>query len=135
MMWNQDCYSKEQLNHFSGKIIEASFKIHSRLGPDLLEKAYESCLKYELTRFGLNVESPTILPVYYEENCVDFGYRVDLLVENCILIELKSVEKITSLHEAQLLTYLKLSKFKLDLLINFNVIRLNDGIKRMVQDF
>jgi GxxExxY protein len=134
-MWNANDYSKEQLNHFSGKIIEAGFKVHARLGPGLLEGAYEAFLEYELAKFGLNVESQKTLPVYYEDKCVDFGYRVDLLVENCILVELKAVEKITSLHEAQLLTYLKLSEFKLGLLINFNVVRFNDGIKRLVQGF
>ena len=134
-MIDQTNYSKEQLNHFSGKILEAAFKVHSKFGPGLLEKAYESCLILELNKFGLNVESQATLPVHYDDMCIDFGYRVDLVVENCILIELKSVEKILSLHEAQLLTYLKLSEFKLGLLINFNVIRLNDGIKRLVNEF
>ena len=134
-MRDQTYYTREQLNHFSGKIIEAAFKVHSKLGPGLLERAYESCLVYELTRFGLNVDSQAMLPVHYDDNCVDFGYRVDLVVQNCILIELKSVDKITLLHEAQLLTYLKLSGFKLGLLINFNALRLNDGIKRFVNEF
>ena len=136
MVWNPNDYSKEQVNHFSGKVVEAGFKVHSRLGPGLLEKAYESCLEYELSKFGLNVERQAILPVNYDEYLrVDFGYRPDLIVENCILVELKSTESITSLHEAQLLTYLRLSGFKLGLLINFNVLRLNAGIKRFVRDF
>jgi len=128
-------YTREQYNHFSGKVLEAAFKVHSKLGPGLLERAYESCLVYELTRFGLIVDAQVMLPVHYDDNCVDFGYRVDLVVQNCILIELKSVDKITLLHEAQLLTYLKLSGFKLGLLINYNVLRLNDGIKRFVNEF
>lgn len=135
-MWNPNNYTNEQLNHFSGKVVEAGFKVHSRLGPGLLEKAYEACLEYELNKIGLNVERQAILPVNYDEYLyVDFGYRLDLIVEDCILVELKSTEKITTLHEAQLLTYLRLSGFKLGLLFNFNVLRLNDGIKRLVQNF
>jgi len=135
-MWNPNDYSNEQINHFSGKVIEAGFKIHSRLGPGLLEGAYESCLEYELNKIGLTVERQVILPINYDEYLrVDFGYRPDLIVENCILVELKSTEKIIPLHEAQLLTYLRLSGFKLGLLINFNVLRLNDGIKRLVRNF
>ena len=135
-MWNPNGYSKEQINHFSGKVIEAGFKVHSRLGPGLLEGAYESCLEYEISRIGLNVDRQKVLPVTYDEYmCVDFGYRPDLIVESCLLVELKSVEKVTPLHEAQLLTYLRLSGFKLGLLLNFNVLRLHDGIKRFVRDF
>ena len=136
MMWNPNDYSKEQVNHFSGKVIEAGFKVHSRLGPGLLEGAYESCLEYELNKIGLKVDRQKVLPVNYDEYLsVDFGYRPDLIVENCILVELKSTEKVIPLHEAQLLTYLRLSGFRLGLLINFNVLRLNDGIKRFVLDF
>jgi GxxExxY protein len=136
MSWNPNNYSKEQINHFSSKVLEAGFKVHSRLGPGLLEGAYESCMEHELGKIGLNVERQIILPVKYDEYLhVDFGYRPDLIVESCIMVELKSVEKISSLHEAQVLTYMKLSGFRLGLLINFNVLRLNDGIKRFVRDF
>ena len=135
-MWNPNCYSKDQINHFSGEVIDAGFKVHSRLCPGLLEGVYESCLEYELARIGLNVDRQKVLPVTYDEYmCVDFGYRPDLIIESCVLVELKSAEKVTPLHEAQVLTYLKLSGFRLGLLINFNVLRLNDGIKRFVRDF
>jgi len=136
MLWNPDHYSKEQINHFSGKVIEAGLKVHSKLGPGLLEGAYESCLEFELSKAGLNVERQKLLPVTYNEYvAVDFGYRPDLIVEKCLLVELKSAEKITPLHEAQILTYLRLSGFKIALLINFNVLRLKDGIKRFVRYF
>jgi len=136
MPWNPNKYTKEQINHFSSKVLESGFKVHSRLGPGLLEGAYEACLEYELKRIGLNVDCQPVLPVNYNEYIsIDFGYRPDLIVENCIMVELKSVETVNSLHEAQILTYMRLSGFKLGLLINFNVLRLNDGIKRLVCGF
>jgi GxxExxY protein len=110
-------------------------KVHSRLGPGLLESAYEACLKYELEKRGILVESQVALPVHYEGIQVESGYRIDMLVENELIVELKSVSNITPLHEAQLITYLKLSDKRMGLLINFNVLHLRDGIKRKVYKF
>lgn len=120
-----------ELNDITGHIIDASMKVHTELGPGLLESAYEACLAYELTKRGLKVVSQLALPVKYDGIELDAGYRIDLLVEDRVIVELKAVEKTTPLHEAQLLSYLKLSNKKIGLLINFNVVRLKDGIKRM----
>ncbi len=134
-MENRPDYSREQLNHFSSKILGAAMEVHSKLGPGLLEKTYEACLLHELINRGLNVSSQIELPVIYDGVHIDLGYRVDLIVEGSILVELKSVEKVKPVHEAQILTYLRVSQFTLGLLINFNVLRLTDGIKRFVSDF
>ena len=120
-----------ELNDITGHIVDASMKVHTELGPGLLESAYEACLAYELTKRGLKVVSQLALPVKYDGVELDAGYRIDLLVEDRVIVELKAVEKTTPLHEAQLLSYLKLSNKKIGLLINFNVVRLKDGIKRM----
>ena len=120
-----------ELNDITGHIVDASMKVHTELGPGLLESAYEACLAYELTKRGLKVVSQLALPVKYDGIELDAGYRIDLLVEDRVIVELKAVEKTTPLHEAQLLSYLKLSNKKIGLLINFNVVRLKDGIKRM----
>ena len=122
----------QQLNELSGTIIGAAMQVHTALGPGLLENAYEACLKYELEKRGLRVQQQVTLPVIYESVHIDAGYRLDLLVENQIILELKAVEKFTPIHEAQLLSYLKLSGKRLGLLINFNVLHLRDGIKRRV---
>jgi GxxExxY protein len=114
------------------KIIGAAMKVHSALGPGLLESAYQACLLYELNKQGMNVKAEVILPVVYEGTEVDAGYRLDLLVEDRVIVELKSVEKTLPVHEAQLITYLKLSKCKVGLLINFNVKHLREGITRRV---
>ena len=119
-----------ELNKISEKIIGAAIQVHSTLGPGLLESAYEACLKYELEKQELKVSSQVVLPVIYDEMKIDLGYRLDLLVEDSVIVELKAVNKITPIHEAQLLSYLKLSGKRLGLLINFNVILLKDGIKR-----
>lgn len=113
-------------------ILDCAFKVHTALGPGLLESAYEECLYYELRKAGLSVEKQKILPLIYEEIKLDAGYRIDLLVENQIVIELKAVETLNEIHLAQVLTYLKLSKCKLGLLVNFNVKHLKDGIKRVI---
>ena len=134
-MENRPDYSREQLNHFSSKILGAAMEVHSKLGPGLLEKTYEACLLHELTKMGLNVSPQIELPVVYDGVHIDLGYRVDLIVEGSILVELKSVERVKPVHEAQILTYLRVSQFTLGLLINFNVLRLTDGIKRFVSDF
>ncbi|MCF8350497.1 MAG: GxxExxY protein [Bacteroidales bacterium] len=118
------------LNDISYKIIGFAYQVHSELGPGLLESSYEACLRYELLNAGLKTESQKALPVIYKDLKLDSGYRIDLLVEDSVIIEIKSVEAIAPIHEAQLLTYLKLSKIKLGLLINFNVPDLKKGIMR-----
>jgi len=124
-----------QLNDISGKIIEFSIKVHKELGPGMLESAYEACLLYELRQAGLKAESQLKLPIIYQGVKIEAGYRIDLLVEDSVIVELKTVERILPIHEAQLLSYLRLSKLKLGLLINFNVKLLRDGIRRIVNNF
>ncbi len=119
-------------NELSGQIIGAAMKVHSVLGPGLLESAYEGCLVHELKKRGFQVQSQVALPVYYDGISIELGYRLDLLIDNSIIVELKAVEKLTSLHQAQILSYLKLSNKHLGLLINFNVEHLKDGIKRVI---
>ncbi len=110
-------------------------KVHSALGPGLLESAYEACLKYELIKRGFLVECQLLLPIFYDDVRIDAGYRIDILVENKIILELKSVDKIIPIHEAQLLSYLKLSNKQVGLLLNFNVLHLKDGITRVVNGY
>jgi GxxExxY protein len=119
-------------SHFelTSQIIAASIEVHRRLGPGLLESAYEACLLYELHKRGLKAVRQVDLPIIYDEVKIDVGYRIDILVEDSVLLELKAVEKVLPLHEAQLLSYLKLSGKKIGLLTNFNVTRLKDGITR-----
>lgn len=131
-MTQQKKFTEKQLNYFSGKIIEAAIQVHRKLGPGLLESAYGKGMTFELSKTGIYVQSQTLLPVQYDDHVLDFGYRADLIVENSILVELKSVEKLSSLHEAQILTYLRLSKFQLGMLINFNVVRLVHGVRRFL---
>lgn len=114
------------------KVIGAAIEVHRHLGPGLLESAYEECLSWELTQAGLKVDRQVPLPVVYKEVRLDLGYRLDMVVANELVIELNTVEKLLPIHQAQLLTYLKLSKFKTGLLLNFNSPVLKDGIKRMV---
>ncbi len=113
-------------------ILDACFEIHKTLGPGLLESAYEECLYYELNKAGLNVKKQKGLPLTYKDVNLETGYRIDLLVEDQIIIELKSTESLTDVHLAQILTYMKLSDCKLGLLINFNVKYLKNGIKRVI---
>jgi GxxExxY protein len=122
----------ESYNRLTSEIIAAAIEVHQRLGPGLLESAYEACLVHELRKRGLGVLSQVGLPVIYDEVTLDVGYRIDILVEDRVIIELKAVEKVSPLHEAQLISYLKLSGMKVGLLLNFNVNRLKDGIKRLV---
>ena len=121
-------------NELSEKIIGAAIKVHKNLGPGLLESAYEECLFYELKKLNLSVEKQKPMPLIYDEVKLDIGYRIDLLVENLVVIELKSVEALNEVHLAQTLTYLKLSGCKLGLLLNFNVALLKNGIKRVVNN-
>ncbi|MGE5173045.1 MAG: GxxExxY protein [Betaproteobacteria bacterium] len=119
------------INQISGKVIEAAMRVHSALGPGLLESAYEACLLHELRKHGLQVVSQGTLPLHYDGLTIDAGYRIDLMVEDSVIVELKAVEKVLPIHEAQLLSYLKLSNKKVGLLINFNVVHLKTGIKRI----
>ena len=114
------------------KILDCSFKVQSVLGPGLLESAYEECLYYELIKSGLKAEKQKPLPLVYEDVKLEAGYRVDILVEKCVVVELKSVDALCDIHTAIVLTYLKLSGCKLGLLVNFNVLHLKDGIKRII---
>ena len=116
------------------EIVDAAIKVHRALGPGLLESAYQHCLVYELRKRGLKVESEIVLPIVYDGQQIDAGYRMDLLVEGCVIVENKAVEKLLPLHEAQLLTYLKLANRKLGFLLNWNVALMKYGIKRMVNN-
>jgi GxxExxY protein len=122
----------ENLNELSYAIIGAAFTVHRELGPGLLESTYEVCLLFELQNLGFYLESQKILPVNYKNIQLDAGYRIDILVENQIILELKSVDAIAPIHKAQILTYLKLSNIKLGLLLNFNVKDMKQGINRFV---
>lgn len=124
----------EGLNALSGRVIGACIEVHRVLGPGLLESAYEECLRYELIQVGLNFEQQKPLPVVYKGTRLDCGYRLDFVIENKLIIELKAVAALAPIHEAQLLTYLKLSRLSLGLLINFNVPILKSGIKRIVNN-
>ncbi|MFA7236918.1 MAG: GxxExxY protein [Phycisphaeraceae bacterium] len=114
----------------TGAIIDAAIRIHRQLGPGLLESAYEACLTHVLIQAGMQVERQKELPLLFEGIQLDCGYRVDMLVNNQVMLELKSVNEVTPIHEAQLLTYLRLSGIRVGLLMNFNVLRMRDGIKR-----
>ena len=117
----------------SHAIIRCALKVHSALGPGLLESTYEASLAHELRNAGFNVETELALPVVYDSVKLDIGYRIDMMVNDLVIVELKSVEEISRVHVAQVISYLKLSKKKLGLIINFNVLHLKDGIKRLVE--
>ena len=119
-------------NELSNKVIGLALKVHSALGPGLLEKAYQECLFYEIIASGLICEKEKPMPLVYNTVNLDCGYRLDLLVENKLVIEIKSVEALNDVHLAQTLTYLKLGDYRLGLLINFNVALLKNGIRRVV---
>jgi len=114
------------------KVLDCSFLVHTALGPGLLESAYLECLYFELLHSGLKVEKQKPLPLIYKEVKLDAGYRLDLLVEDRIVVEIKSIETLADIHMAQILTYLKLSNCRLGLLANFNVLHLKDGIRRVI---
>ncbi len=116
----------------SGQIIGAAIEVHKILGPGLLESAYEECLAYELREKKISYKRQKDMPIIYKEMNLEYGYRIDLLVENSIIVELKSVEKFTPVHTAQILTYMRLAKIKTGLLLNFNVTVLKNGLKRFV---
>lgn len=119
-------------NELSNILIGCGMKVHSALGPGLLESAYEECMFYEINKKGLNVEKQKALPLIYQDVKIDCGYRTDLMVDNKLILEIKAVESLGGIHVAQLLTYLKLSNCKLGLLMNFNVRHFKNGIKRVV---
>lgn len=119
-------------NDITGIVVDAAMKVHTASGPALLESAYHACLAYELRKRGLEVVTQVELPVVYDQVRIDVGYRIDILVEDSAVVELKAVSKMLPVHEAQLLSYLKLGGYRAGLLINCHVARLKDGIKRMV---
>ena len=121
-------------NEISSKIIGACIEVHKKLGPGLIESTYEVCLAYELKLIGLEVKQQLPLPVVYKEIKLNAGYRIDMLVENKVIIEVKSVDLLAPIHTAQILTYLKLKEIKLGLLINFNSVKLIDRLKRIVNN-
>lgn len=123
-------YEENELSHI---IIGKSIEVHRKLGPGLLESAYKECLYYELKEIGLDVQKEVPRPIVYKEVHLDHGYRIDLLVENKVVVEIKAVDALIDVHQAQLLTYLRLGGFKLGILINFNIFILkNGGLKRIV---
>ncbi|MFC1812439.1 GxxExxY protein [Thermodesulfobacteriota bacterium] len=123
------------INHLSSSIIKAAINVHKELGPGLLESVYQTCMVIELNDMGVNVKSEVALPISYRGQKIhQEGFRIDLLVEDTIIVELKSVEQVKGIHKKQLLTYLRLSKKPLGLLINFNEILLKDGISRIIND-
>ncbi|HMP68164.1 MAG TPA: GxxExxY protein [Pirellulaceae bacterium] len=124
--------AKMEFDQLSNRVIGCAIEVHRYLGPGLLESTYEQCLAHELTRNSINIELQLALPVHYKDVRLDCGYRIDILIEKQLIVELKSVEEIRGIHEAQLLTYMKLAGVKTGLLINFNVTKLKDGIKRFV---
>jgi GxxExxY protein len=126
---------RDRLNRLSNVIIGAALRVHRELGPGMLESAYEACLLFELTELGLRVEREKPLPLVYRGRRLDCGYRIDLLVEDAIVIEVKAIERLDRVHSAQLLSYLRQLRLTLGLLINFNVKWLRDGIKRVVNAF
>ena len=124
-----------ELNAITKQIVGASIDVHRALGPGLLESVYESCLEFDLIEQGLDVQRQVALPVSYKQVKLEAGYRVDLLVEKQVIVEIKSVEQIAPIHKAQLLTYLKLSNLRVGLLINFNVDVLRKGVSRVVNSY
>ncbi|GAB5439798.1 MAG: GxxExxY protein [Fuerstiella sp.] len=122
----------DDINNLTQRIIGAAMKVHTALGPGLLESAYEVCLAHELTKQNILVETQVLLPVLYDGIKIDAGYRMDMVVDRKVVVELKAVESIKELHKAQVLSYLKLNRMAVGLLINFNVPRLKDGIVQLV---
>ncbi len=127
--------SAEELNTLTGIIIGAAIEVHRLLGPGLLESAYEACLAFELRGRGLKVDRQVELPLCYKGNHLDCGYRLDLLVNDVVIVEVKAVNGIAPIHHAQLTSYLKISGFKVGLLINFNAMMLKDGVTRIANNF
>lgn len=122
----------QEINQITEQILKSAFKVHTELGPGLLESSYKECLFYELTQSGVCVEKEKPLPLIYQEVKLEIGYRVDLLVDNKVIVEIKAVDALNDIHTAQVLTYLKLSKCKVGLLLNFHTKHLKEGIKRLI---
>jgi GxxExxY protein len=122
-------------NEITGLIIGEAMKIHSAFGPGLLESVYEECLHYKLLKLGLSIERQKPIPLFFESIKMECGFRCDLIVEDKIIVEIKAIESLSEIHTAQLLTYLKLTDKKIGLLINFNVVKLKDGIKRLMNGY
>jgi len=122
----------DALNIITGKVLTAAFRVHSALGPGLLESAYQACLAYELHQMRLKADVQVALPVTYDQIRLEVGYRLDIVVEQQVILELKAVNQLLPIHEAQLLSYLKLSGLPVALLINFHEVRLKDGIRRLI---
>lgn len=120
------------INKITEKIIGCAIEVHKQLGPGLLKSTYETCLCYEIGKTGLTVQKQVAMPLVYKEIHLEHGYRLDLIVENAVVVEVKMTEAIAAVHVAQTLTYLKLSGAKIGLIINFNVLKLTDGIKRLI---
>lgn len=125
----------DRLNTITEQIIGAAMAVHRAIGPGLLESAYEACLAFELRDRGLKIEEQKPLPVVYRGVKLDCGYRLDLVVEDCVVVEVKAVEKLTTVHDAQLLSYLRLLDCRVGLLLNFHCTMLKNGIRRIVNDF
>ena len=125
----------DRLDQISHRIIGAAIEVHRHLGPGLLESAYQSCLAFELKQLGVRLEEQKPLPVVYKQVKLDCGYRLDLVVEDEIIVEIKAIEKLLPIHEAQLLSYLRLAKKRVGLLMNFHVPVLKNGLKRIVNEF
>ena len=123
------------IDEIASVIVDSAIKVHTKLGPGLLESAYEACLSHELKKRGLKVDRQIPQPVYYDDIIIDVGYRLDLLVNDSVIIELKAVENVLPIHQAQLMTYLKLSGKTLGFLINFNTVLIKNGIKRIANHF
>ncbi len=124
-----------ELDRITGTVVDSAMRVHTALGPGMLESVYEKCLRHELVKRGLRVESQVWVPVIYDGVKIEGGYKIDLLVESDVVVELKVVEQILEVHKAQLLSYLKLSDKRVGLLINFNVVHLRDGIRRLVNHY
>jgi len=123
------------IDNTAAAIVDSAFKVHTKLGPGLLESAYEACLAHELKKRGMKVDRQIPQPVHYDDITIDVGYRIDLLVNDSVIIELKAVEQVLPIHNAQLMTYLRLSGQTLGFLINFNTVLIKNGIKRVANNF
>jgi GxxExxY protein len=132
MLGLEKILATEPINAVTSSILQAAIKVHAALGPGVLESSYEECLQYEMNKAGLYIERQLALPLLYQEVKLDLGYRVDFRIERSVIVEIKACDGFHDVHTAQVLIYLKLSKCKVGLLINFNVPRLKQGIKRLI---
>ena len=126
--------SRAEINARTAQIVDAAIKVHTIIGPGMLESVYQTCMAYELAKRGLDVRTQVLIPLIYESVRMDAGFRADIVVENTIVVELKAVETLTRIHDAQLISHLKLGGFKVGLLMNFHEVRLKDGILRRVNN-